>query len=76
MEHVVSQLIDKKRHLKGKMNWLKSQLEELTKVIHSIEVSIKVFEPDFDPLKVKAIKFNPSRRHFENGEALLKILDF
>lgn len=76
MQHVVSQLIDKKRELKGKLNYHQGQLDELKKIIHGIEVSIKVFEPDFDPLKVKAKKYNPSRRHFENGEALLKILDF
>ena len=41
-----------------------------------MEVSIKVFEPDFDPLQIKAKKFNPSKRHFENGEALLLVFDF
>ncbi len=76
MQHVVSQLIEKKRDLKGQINYHQGQVDELSKIIHGIEISIKVFEPDFDPAKVKAKKFNPSRRHFENGEALLNILDF
>lgn len=76
MQHVVSQLIEKKRELEGELNYHQSQINTLSKVIHSMEVSIKVFEPHFEASKVTAKKFNPNPRHFENGEALMLILNF
>ncbi len=76
MQHVVSQLIEKKRELEGKINYYQGKINILKKIVDSMEVSIKVFEPNFDPLTVTAKKFNPTTRYFENGEAFLKALDF
>jgi hypothetical protein len=76
MQHVVSQLIEKKRELEGKINYYQGKINILKKIVDSMEVSIKVFEPNFDPLTVTAKKFNPTKRYFENGEAFLKALDF
>ncbi len=75
MQHVTSQLIDKKRELQGEINYHQSQVSILTKLIDSVEVSIKIFDPDFDSSKIKPKKFSPNKRYFANGEALVKIFD-
>ena len=75
MQHVVSQLIEKKRELQGEVNSYKGRIDVLTKVINSIDVSIQVFKPDFDPTTIKAKKFSINSRYFENGEPFKKILD-
>ena len=75
MQHVVSQLIEKKSEIEGEINYYQGKINTLKKIVESMEVSLKVFEPDFDPKTVNAKKFNPDKRYFKHGEVHIKVLD-
>jgi len=53
MQHVVSQLIDKKKELEGAINYHKSRVTLLSEMIHSVNISIKIFEPECDLKTIK-----------------------
>ena len=75
MQHVVSQLIEKKKELEGELNHLNSRINVLKEMIHSVNTSIKLFEPECDLKTIKAKKYYPNTRYFGNGEAFRMILD-
>ncbi len=76
MQHVVSQLIEKKKELEGELNHCKSRITVLNEILHSVNTSIKLFEPECDLKTIKAKKYSPNKRYFGNGEAFRMILDF
>ena len=76
MQHVVSQLIEKKKDLEGELNHHKNRIATLNEILHSVNMSIKLFEPDCDLTTIKAKRYSPNRRYFGKGEAVRMIFDF
>lgn len=75
MQHVVSQLITKKEELSGELKFYKSKVQQLEEVIKSIDVSIKVFDPEFDIKTIKAKRYTGNQHYFKRGESHTMILD-
>lgn len=75
MQHVVSQLISKKEELSGELKFYKSKIQQLEEVIQSIDISIKVFDPDFDIKNIKAKRYTGNQHYFKHGESHVMILD-
>lgn len=75
MQHVVSQLITKKQELTGELKYYKAKVEQLQQVVDSIDISIKAFDPDFDPSKIKPKRYSGKRHYFERGESHRMVLD-
>jgi len=75
MQHVVSQLIDKKSELKGELDFYKERIPKLEEVIKSIDISIQAFDPKFDIKAIKARKYSINKRYFKAGEVKTLILD-
>lgn len=76
MQHILSQLISKRTELKGELTYLTNKIKELENIIHSLDVSIKVFKPDFNLEQLKDKRFqNNKSNYFKIGEANRLILD-
>jgi hypothetical protein len=75
MQHVVSQLISKKEELSGELKFYKTKVQQLEEVIKSIDISIKIFEPDFDIKKIKTKRYTGNKHYFKRGESHVMILD-
>lgn len=75
MQHVVSQLITKKEELLGELKFYKSKVQQLEEVINGIDISISVFDPEFDLKKIKAKRYTGNQHYFKHGEANIMILD-
>ena len=75
MQHVVSQLISKKEELIGELNFHKSKIVQLEEILKGMDISIKVFQPDFDLTNIKAKKYTGNTHYFKKGESFTMILD-
>ncbi len=75
MQHVVSQLITKKEELSGELNFYKTKISQLEEVLNGIDISIKVFDPDFKLCSVKAKRFTGNTHYFKRGESYVLVLD-
>lgn len=75
MEHVVSQLISKRAELSGELNHLLEKIEHLKEAINAIDISIKVFDPDFKTESIKDKKFRKNSQLFKHGESQKLVLD-
>ena len=75
MQHVVSQLISKKEELVGELNFHKSKIVQLEEILKGMDISIKVFQPDFDLANIKAKKYTGNTHYFKKGESFTMILD-
>lgn len=75
MQHVVSQLITKKEELLGELNFHKTKVQQLEEVVKSIDISISVFDPEFDLKKIKPKRFTGNQHYFKRGEANVMVLD-
>lgn len=75
MQHVVSQLIDKRKELEGEAIFYQEKLEALTEQIRAIDTSILLFEPEFSPKGLKFKRFSPHERYFKRGEAMILMFD-
>lgn len=75
MQHVLSQLITKRTELKSEMNHLIEKANDISNIIESLDVSIKVFDPEFDLEKVKDKKYRKKSQIFKHGEANKLTLD-
>ena len=75
MEHAVSQLIKKKKDLKGQLEFYKKSIPKLEEVIRSINISIKIFDADFDVNSIKAKEYTLRTSYFKHGEVKTMILD-
>ena len=75
MQHVVSQLITKKEELSGELNFYKTKISQLEEVLNGIDISIKVFDPDFKLCIVKAKRFTGNTHYFKRGESHVLVLD-
>lgn len=75
MQHVVSQLIGKKEQLIGELNFHKSKIVQLEEVLKGIDISIRVFEPDFNLSTVKPKRYTGVVHYFKKGESFTMILD-
>lgn len=75
MQHVVSQLISKKEELSGELKFYKTKIQQLEEVIQGIDISIKVFDPDFDIKNIKAKRYTGNQHYFNRGESHVMILD-
>ena len=75
MQHVVSQLITKKQELLGEVEYFKEKVKQTEEILKSIDLSIKVFDPDFNLENVKAKNLYKKSHNFKHGEANRLILD-
>lgn len=76
MQHVVSQLKTKKSELQGELDFHLKKVEQLRQAVESVNISIKLFEPDFKLENVKSKKFKTKSHYFKRGEAQRYILDY
>jgi hypothetical protein len=75
MQHVVSQLITKKEELLGELKFHKSKVQQLEEFVKSIDVSISVFDPEFDLKTIKPKRYTGYQSHFKRGESHVMVLD-
>ncbi|MDN5127147.1 hypothetical protein PJV90_02245 [Aliarcobacter butzleri] len=75
MQHVLSQLISKRTELKAEMTYLIKKTKELSNIIKSIDVSIKVFDPNFNLDKIRDKRYSKKSHIFRHGEANKLTLD-
>ena len=75
MQHAVSQLIEKKSRMLGKLEFHKKNIETIENIINSIDISIKLFDEDFEVEEIKSIRFTGKHSHFKGKEAHVMILD-
>jgi len=75
MQHVVSQLITKKSELQGQLEYYKRQVKTIEQALEGINVSIKVFTPEFDLSTVKSTNFTGNKHIFKKGEAVRHTFD-
>ncbi|MCK9372473.1 MAG: hypothetical protein M0P91_04690 [Sulfuricurvum sp.] len=75
MQHVVSQLITKKEELLGELKFHKTKVQQLEEVINGIDISISVFDPEFDLKKIKPKRYTGNKHYFKHGESFTMILD-
>ncbi len=75
MQHVVSQLITKKQELLGELKYHREKVEQTEEILKSIDLSIKVFDPDFKIENIKAKNLYKKKHYFKHGESHRLILD-
>ncbi|HEX5670620.1 MAG TPA: hypothetical protein VFX66_03710 [Sulfuricurvum sp.] len=75
MQHVVSQLIEKRRELSGELKHHQSVINKLTTELNAIDISISVFDPNIKPKELKPIRFSTKNRYFKHSEAITLVLD-
>lgn len=75
MQHVLSQLITKRTELKAEMTYLIQKINELEKIIDSLDVSIKVFDPNFNLDDIRNKRYRRKSHLFKHGEAYKLTLD-
>lgn len=75
MQHVVSQLIEKRRELAGELRHYQSVINKLTTELNAIDISISVFDPNIKPKELKPIRFSTKKRYFKHGEVMTLVLD-
>ena len=75
MQHVLSQLISKRAELKAEMNYLLKKANKLDKIIESIDVSIKVFDPEFNLDEIRDKQYRRKFQLFKHGEGNKLTLD-
>ncbi|RXJ69304.1 hypothetical protein CRV08_04660 [Halarcobacter ebronensis] len=75
MQHVLSQLISKRAELKSEMNYLIRKANELDKIIESMDISIKVFDPNFNLDSIRDKRYTRKSQLFKHGEANKMTLD-
>lgn len=76
MQHVVSQLITKKQELLGELKYHREKAKQTEEILKGIDLSIKVFDPQFDLESVKAKNLYQKKHYFRHGESHRLILDF
>ena len=75
MDHVLSGLISKRTDIKSELDFLKSKIVEMENILNCLEVSINVFNPDFDLNTIKDKRYTKKSHLFKHGEAHRLILD-
>jgi hypothetical protein len=75
MQHVLSQLISKRAELKSEMSYLIRKANELDKIIESMDVSIRVFDPEFNLDNIRDKQYRRKSQLFKHGEANKLTLD-
>ena len=75
MQHVVSQLISKKEELNGKLAYHRSKILQLQEIVDSIDISIQVFEAEFNVEDIKVKRYSDRQTYFRHGESFTMILD-
>lgn len=75
MQHVVSQLITKKEELLGELKFYRTKVDQLEELLHGIDISIVIFDPNFDLKSIKPKRYSTKKQYFKHGEAHRLILD-
>lgn len=75
MDHVLSGLISKRTDIKSEIVFLKSKIQEMENILNCLDVSIKVFNPDFDLNSIKDKRYMKKSHFFKHNEAFKLILD-
>lgn len=75
MQHVLSQLISKRAELKGEVKYLREKLFEMENVVDSLDVAIKVFDPEFNLDDIRDKRYKKRSHIFTHGEANRLCLD-
>lgn len=61
MQHVVSQLIEKRRELAGELRHYQSMINKLTTELNALDISISLFDPNIKPKELKPIRFSTKK---------------
>lgn len=75
MQHVVSQLLTKRRELAGELKYYQKHIRELAEQINAIDTSITIFDKNINIRELDPIRFSPKQRFFNYGEVMRLILD-
>jgi hypothetical protein len=75
LQHVVSQLIDKRKEIAGEIKYYQAILNARIEQLNAIDISISVFDPNIKPKELKPIRFSPKKRYFKHGEVMTLVLD-
>lgn len=73
--HVISALVNKYSELNGLLEHHQQEVKRLTEEIEAIEVSIKVFAPDYNMGAIRPRKPYNGNEYFQPREAFRMILD-
>ena len=75
MQHVVSQLVSKKEELTGELKYCKQRIKDLEEIIKGVDISIKLFDPEYNVKSIKSKRYSPKQHYFKKGESHTLILD-
>lgn len=75
MQHVVSQLIDKRKEIEGEIVFHQKIIKTLSDNLKAVDISIRLFDSNIDLKEIKPKRFSGKQRHFNQGEAMILILD-
>lgn len=75
MQHVVSQLIEKRKELEGEALYHQKRISEIIEQLKGIDSSIALFDPTFNPTCIRHKRFSRNERQFKRGEAMKLIFE-
>lgn len=75
MEHVVSQLITKRKELEGEYLFHKKKLATLEELLNATNLLIRAFNPLINLEDIKPKRYTGRKRYFKKGESHKMILD-
>lgn len=75
MQHVVSQLVDKRKEIEGEIIYHQKIIKTLSDNLKAIDISIRLFDSNIDLKEIKPKRFSGKQRYFNQGEAMILILD-
>lgn len=75
MSHVISGLLSKRSEIKGLIEQKQQEIKVLEGQISSIDVTIKIFDPDIDLRTLGSTKVVKKNGYFEYGELAKLILE-
>jgi hypothetical protein len=72
--HALSALVDQRNHLAARITALQQEVKRLDADVRTLDVAIKIIEPDFKLTSLKAKRKNKGNVFFEHGEATRFVL--
>jgi hypothetical protein len=75
LQHVVSQLIEKRKELEGEAIHYQKRISEIVEQLKGIDSSIALFDPTFNPTCIRHKRFSRNERQFKRGEAMKLIFE-
>lgn len=75
MEHIVSQLITKRKEFEGEYLFHKKKLATLEELLNATNLLIRAFNPLINLEEIKPKRYTGRKRYFKKGESHKMILD-